>query len=107
LAGLQLDVTDRDIPAVHNIFVYGSYPTSIKDTQNNNAEIQTLSQVNLSGTGLAAWNVNDPPYQATLASTDPVELVKQLSIQALLSQALNSVILPSISNIFGTAPNGP
>ena len=106
LAGLQLDVTDRDIPAVHNIFVYASYPTSIKDTQNNNAEIQTLSQVNLSGTGLAAWNVNDPPYQATLASTDPVELVKQLSIQALLSQALSSVILPSISNIFGTAPNG-
>ncbi len=102
LAGLQLDVTDRDIPAVHNIFVYGSYLTSIKDTQNNNTEIQTLSQVNVSGTGLAAWNVNDAPYQATLAPTDPVELVKQLSIQALLSQALNSIKLPSISNIFGT-----
>lgn len=107
LAGLQLDVTDRDIPAVHNIFVYASYPVSIKDTQNNNAEIQTLSQVNVSGTGLAAWNVNDPPYQATLAPTDPVELVKQLSIQALLSQALSSVKLPSISNIFGTILNGP
>jgi len=107
LAGLQLDVTDRDIPAVHNIFVYASYPTSIKDTQNNNAEIQTLSQVNVSGTGLAAWNVSDPPYQATLASTDPVELVKQLSIQTLLSQALSSVKLPSISNIFGTVLNGP
>ncbi len=107
LAGLQLDVTDRDIPAVHNIFVYASYPTSIKDTQNNNTEIQTLSQVNVSGTGLAAWNVNDPPYQATLAPTDPVELVKQLSIQTLLSQALNSVKLPSISTVFGTIVNGP
>jgi hypothetical protein len=102
LAGLQLDVTDRDIPPVHNIFVYASYPTSIKNTQNDNTEIQTLGQVNISGTGLAAWNVNDPPYQATLAPTDPVELVKQLSIQALLSQALDSVKLPSISNIFGT-----
>jgi hypothetical protein len=107
LAALQLDVTDRDIPAVHNIFVYASYPTSIKDPQNNNAEIQTLSQVNVLGTGLAAWNVNDPPYQATLAPTDPVELVKQLSIQTLLSQAISSIKLPSISNIFGTVVNGP
>ena len=107
LAALQLDVTDRDIPAVHNIFVYASYPTSIKDPQNNYAEIQTLSQVNVLGTGLAAWNVNDPPYQATLAPTDPVELVKQLSIQTLLSQAISSIKLPSISNIFGTVVNGP
>jgi len=107
LAALQLDVTDRDIPAVHNIFVYASYPTSIKDPQNNNAEIQTLSQVNVLGTGLAAWNVNDSPYQATLAPTDPVELVKQLSIQTLLSQAISSIKLPSISNIFGTVVNGP
>jgi hypothetical protein len=107
LAALQLDVTDRDIPAVHNIFVYASYPTSIKDPQNNNAEIQTLSQINVSGTGLAAWNVNDPPYQATLAPTDPVELVKQLSIQTILSQAISSIKLPSISNIFGTVSNGP
>ena len=107
LAALQLDVTDRDIPAVHNIFVYASYPTSIKDPQNNNAEIQTLSQVNVLGTGLAAWNVNDPPYQATLAPTDPVELVKQLSIQTLLSQAISSIKIPSISNIFGTVVNGP
>ncbi len=106
LAGLQLDVTDRDIPAVHNIFVYASYPTSIKDTQNNNAEIQTLSQVNVSGTGLAAWNVNDPPYQVTLAPTDPVELVKQLSIQSLLSQAISSIKPPTISNVFGTVLNG-
>ena len=107
LAALQLDVTDRDIPAVHNIFVYASYPTSIKDPQNNYAEIQTLSQVNVLGTGLAAWNVNDPPYQATLAPTDPVELVKQLSIQTLLSQAISSIKIPSISNIFGTVVNGP
>jgi hypothetical protein len=107
LAALQLDVTDRDIPAVHNVFIYASYPTSIKDTQNNNAEIQTLSQVNISGTGLAAWNVSDPLYQATLAPTDPVELVKQLSIQILLSQAISSIKLPSISNIFGTVLNGP
>jgi hypothetical protein len=107
LAGLQLDVTDRDIPAVHNIFVYASYPTSIEDTQNNNAEIQTLSQVNISGTGLAAWNVNDPPYQATLAPTDPVELVKQLSIQSLLSQAISALTPPAVSNVFGTIFNGP
>jgi hypothetical protein len=107
LAAIQLDVTDRDIPAVHNIFVYASYPTSIKNEQNNSIEIQTLSQINVFGTGLAAWNVTDPPYQCTLAPTDPVELVKQLSIQTLLSQALSSIKLPSISNIFGTLANDP
>jgi hypothetical protein len=106
LASLQLDVTDRDIPAIHNVFVYAGYPTSIQGPRNNNTEIQTLSEVSISGTGLAAWDINDPPYQTTLASTDPVELVKQLSIQTLLSKAIGSIKLPSISNVFGTVLNG-
>jgi len=101
LAGIQLDVTDRDIPAIHNVFVYANYPTSIKDTKNNNAEIQTLSQVNVEGTGLAAWDVNDPFYQSTLVSTDPTELIKQISIQSFINQAMKSFIFPSISNILG------
>lgn len=106
LAALSIDVTDRDDPPVHNVFVYGAYPTAVKDSNGNNAEIQTLSQVNVSGTGLAAWNINDSPYISTLASTDPIELAKQVSIQTFLSQIIGSGKLPKITNIFGMAFNG-
>ena len=105
-AAINLDVTDRDVPAIHNIYVYASYPTPLKDSQNNNAEIQTLSETRVSGTGLAAWNLNDPPYHVTIAPTDPLELVKQLTIQTLISRAVNSIRPPSISNIFRIITNG-
>jgi hypothetical protein len=106
LAALTIDVTDRDDPPVHNIFVYASYPTSVTDSNGNSTAIQTLSQVNVSGTGLAAWNINDPPYISTLAATDPVELVKQVGIQSLVSQLIGSGKLPKITDIFGMVLNG-
>ncbi|HTA76425.1 MAG TPA: hypothetical protein VK791_04645 [bacterium] len=107
LASLKLDVTDRDIPAIHNVFVYADYPTSIPDPQNNNATIHTLSQINVTGTGLAAWNIGDQPYQTTLAPTDPIELVKQISIQSLVSQLFSAGKFPSFSDVTKVLTNGP
>jgi hypothetical protein len=107
LAALKLDVTDRDMPAIHNVFVYADYPTSVIDPQNNNAVIQTLSQVSVTGTGLAAWNLGDPLYQATLAATDPLELLKQISIESIVSQLFNAGKFPSFNDVTKVLTNGP
>ncbi len=100
LTALKLDVTDRDDPPLHNIFVFGSYPTSIADPSGNKAEIMTLGQVTVSGSGLEAWKVSDPHYSAFLSPTDPIELAKEMGIQSILSQLGN---LLNLQNLFKKA----
>lgn len=106
LSGMHLDVIDRDDPPLHNIFFYASYPTTASDQNGKNAEIQTLSQVTVSGSGLEFWKVSDPPYVATLSSTDPIELIKQSGFMAFIQNLLQSGKIPSLQDLFGKAPGG-
>ncbi len=106
LSALQLDVVDRDSPPLHNVFFYAAYPTNAQDANRKNAEIQTLSQVTISGSGLEFWKVSDPPYVATLTSTDPVELFKQSGFMSFMQNLLQSGKLPSLEELFQKVNRG-
>ncbi len=106
LSAMKLDVIDRDAPPLHNIFFYAAYPTTAKDPNGKNAEIQTLSQVMVTGSGLEFWKVSDPPYITTLASTDPIELVKQSGFTSFMQNLLQGGNLQNLQDLFKEAPGG-
>jgi hypothetical protein len=102
---IPVDVTDRDDPPNHTVLVYSSFPsTGLGSTSN---ALACVSETSVEGSGLAAWQVNDPPYCAKLKSTDPTTLAKYLNLQAMIQQAVQTGHLPSVSDMFNLAAGAP
>jgi hypothetical protein len=106
MSGIDMDVTDRDTPPDHTVIVYSDFPTSVKNPGGSASEIQTFSETDVEGDGLAAWNLNDPPYTVQLAPLDPTRATQLLDIQSRVTNMANSGQFPSISNVFDMANNG-
>lgn len=104
LNGVQLDVTDQYDPPDHTVLVYSTLPTSVRDTNQATADLQCASEVNVSGTGLSAWNLSDPPYQCQLIATGPSRMAEIINSQAQLKNLIGSNKIPALSNIFNLNP---
>ncbi len=107
MAGINLDVTDRDTPPNHTLIVYSDSLTSVQNQNGNTNDIQSISEVSVEGTGLAAWNVNDPPYQPILVTKNPADFAKLVNIQNMVTQLANTGQIIPKANIFNMVPNGP
>lgn len=103
LNGIKLDVIDRDDPPDHTLILYSSYPIPTKDQQGHSTELQSISEVNIDGDGLAAWKLNDPPYQTQLIQMDPSRLTDMVSMQNKVTEFISSGQIPSVHNIFDMA----
>ncbi len=99
---ITLDVTDNDDPPDHSLMVYSEFPNS----KGGSTYIKTISEADIEGDGLAAWDLNAPKYQAQLVQVGPERLTDLLNVQARISQIANSGQIPSFSNIFNMATNG-
>jgi len=101
--GIKLDVTDRDDPPDHTFLVYSSYTVPVKSAGNGSTDLQAMSEVSLEGDGLAAWDLNAPPYRTQLIPIGAEKIADFVNIQAKVA-AFASSGLPSVSNMFDMAP---
>ncbi len=96
LNGIPMDVTDRDDPPNHTVVVYSTLPTTLQKTSQSGVNLQSLSETSVEGPGLAAWDFENPLYQARLTEFDASRAAQIISSKINLQNLIGSGQIPSL-----------